>query len=149
MPKSCRIFSRWREACSRNSVFCGIFEEAGQGVVVGLVEKLDLPVLFPRRMEFLEGGDHLRLVEFGLLQKRSGHAEGDLESRTGRDQFREHPCRRQIAFLGNLEEDLPVLLLPEELVPVRMEPERLVELKVKRDERHIHLAGENSPVCSI
>ncbi len=65
------------------------------------------------------------------------------------DQFREHPRRRQIAFLGNLEEDLPVLLVPEELVPVRMESERLVELKVKRDERHIHLAGENSSCVTI
>ena len=47
MPKSLFIISRWRETCSRNSSFLRIFEEAGQGVVVGLVEIFDLIVLLP------------------------------------------------------------------------------------------------------
>jgi hypothetical protein len=59
----------------------------------------------------------------------------------GGDQLRKHPGRREVALLRNLEEDGPVLLVPEKLAPVRMEPKRLMELKIKRDERHVHTSA--------
>jgi len=122
----------------------GVFEEAGQRVVVGLVEDLDLAVFLPRGHEFLEGMDHLRPVEFGLLEEGPGHPEGDLEGGMGRDQLREHPGRGHIALLGDLEKYLPIHLFPEKLLPVGMQAEGLVELEVKRDERHVHLPEKPS-----
>jgi hypothetical protein len=59
----------------------------------------------------------------------------------GGDQLRKHPGRREVALLRNLEEDGPVLLVPEKLSPVRMEPKRLMELKIKRDERQVHTSA--------
>jgi hypothetical protein len=56
------------------------------------------------------------------------------------NQFGEHPDRREVAFIGDFAEDLPILLLPKEFSPVGMEAEGLMELKIEADERHIHLA---------
>jgi len=49
----------------------------------------------------------------------------------------EHPYCRKIAFVGYLDEYLPVPLLPKEFIAVGMKAKRLVKLEIKSDKRHV------------
>jgi hypothetical protein len=114
----------------------GIGKKTGQRMVIGLIETFHLPTLPAGGKQFLEGLDDLGVIKLRLFQKSSRKTEGNLKQRIFGDKFREHPHGREIALVGNFQEDIAVPFFPEELVPVRMKPKRLMHLKIKGDEGH-------------
>ena len=114
-------------------LLAGIFEEACQGVIVRLVEKLDALTLPAGVEEVLEGLDDFALVEFRLIQKRPGQAHGELELGPFRDKRRQRPDGGKVALPRLIGEELPVSLIPQELVPLGMEQERVMELEIEND----------------
>jgi len=95
-------------------------------VVIGLFEKFDLPVVTGRGQQGTQDFDHFRLILLGLFQKRARYGVGDPEVGVRPDQVGKQTQGRQIASLGLLDEDLPVLLAPEKRRLVRAQPDRLV-----------------------
>src|SRR5271157_881300 len=108
-----------------------VCKQAGKRMVIGLIEQFYLAVFPSLINQSLQGLDHVRLIKFGLLKKCAGHAERNLESAVARDKVGEHGYRGEVTVFRDLNENIPVLLLPQELISFRMEPERLMEVKAK------------------
>jgi len=76
------------------------------------------------------------LIIFRLFEKHPGHAHGDLEPGIGPEKFRKEVGGGEITLLRYLDEDIPVLFLPEKLVPIWVEAKGLVKLKIHGEQRH-------------
>jgi hypothetical protein len=105
-------------------------------MVISFFEKFDLVFAFAGGEQLLEAGDYFGLIHLCLFEESARHTEGDFEGGIFLDEFCEHSCGGQIAFIGDLFEYFLVHLIPDELVPCGMQPERLVQLKIKCRYRH-------------
>jgi hypothetical protein len=92
-------------------------EQAGEGMIISFFEELDLISVFAGGEQLLKAGDYLWSVHLRLFEERAGHTEGDFEAGIFLDEFGEHHCRGQIAFVGDLFKYLFVHLVPDELFP--------------------------------
>ena len=112
----------------------------GEGVVVGLAEKLDAPAL-GQQAERIE---HFRGVEAELLDSRPGDREGHPELPLVLvDQFQEEFVRGQVTLLGHLLHDLGVQVFIEVIGvganvqnSVRLQAEGLMNLEIEDDLQH-------------
>ena len=68
-----------QEACSPELQSQRILEEAGQGVIIGLVEVLDLVVLFSGVQQHLERLGSRRAGKVPPAPETPRHGQGDLE----------------------------------------------------------------------
>ena len=93
---------------------------------IRFIEKFNLLTVPSGIKQGSQGIDHPGFVESRLLQKGSGHAQGNPETRMSPDQFSQHSQSREIRSFRSGKENLFVFLIPEEFIPIRMKTEGLV-----------------------